>query len=83
MKIYKKNTFVIVLTKEEAQELKIFSDDKLERYYSKKYNGYAFSPMLSDFTDISNILSDNQYKKILTLINSDNITDITDSIGEK
>jgi len=80
MKIYKKNTFVIVLTKEEAQALKIFSDDKLERYYSKKYNGYAFSPMLSDFTDISNILSDNQYKKILTLINSDNIADITDNV---
>jgi len=80
MKIYKKNTFVIVLTKEEAQELKIFSDDKLERYYSKKYNGYAFSPMLSDFTDISNILSDNQYKKILTLINSDDIADITDNV---
>ena len=80
MKIYKKNTFVIVLTKEEAQALKIFSDDKWERYYSKKYNGYAFSPMLSDFTDISNILSDNQYKKILTLINSDNIADITDNV---
>ena len=78
MKIYKKNTFVIVLTKEEA--IKYISDDKLERYYSKKYNGYAFSPMLSDFTDISNILSDNQYKKILTLINSDNIADITDNV---
>lgn len=78
MKIYKKNTFVIVLTKEEA--IKYISDDKLERYYSKKYNGYAFSPMLSDFTDISNILSDNQYKKILTLINSDDIADITDNV---
>jgi len=80
MKIYKKNTFVIVLTKEEA--IKYISDDKLERYYSKKYNGYAFSPLLSNFTDISDILSDKQYKKVLTLINSDNVTDITDNIDE-
>jgi hypothetical protein len=75
MKIFQKNTYLIVLSREEAVQLN--GIDNIDQYYSEKYSGYVFSPMINH---TNQLLTQTQVTQILDVINVDKTIEITDKL---